>query len=411
MLGSERRRFVAGLGVAQIISWGTLFYAFPVIAVAMESDLHVSKPELYGAATFGLAVGSLAAYPVGISIDRGHGRMVLAAGSALAAALLLAWSRVASLAAFYAIFAGIGVAQAMTLYEAAFAVVARQAMGDARDVIIALTLWAGFASTVFVPLTQWLLDDLGWRGALAALGSLNVAICLPLHLAIVGAPPGVGDSQRGRVPDPGQNGERAAVRAALWNPVFGALALAFTLYYGAVTALTYHLYPLLLERGLAEAAAVAAIAFIGPAQVAGRVVIWWLARDRPVRAIGMATVAALPASVLALLALPSSFASTAVFALGYGAANGVMTIVRGLAVPEMVTKEAYGELNGILAVPGAIARALAPVAAAALWSAAGSYDAVLIAILAMAVVAAASFWTAALYKPAPTRSTDCESRG
>jgi hypothetical protein len=78
MLGGERRRFVAGLGVAQIISWGTLFYAFPVIAVAMESDLHVSKPELYGAATFGLAVGSLAAYPVGVSIDRGHGRVVLA---------------------------------------------------------------------------------------------------------------------------------------------------------------------------------------------------------------------------------------------------------------------------------------------------------------------------------------------
>jgi predicted MFS family arabinose efflux permease len=404
MLGSERRRFVAGLGVAQIISWGTLFYAFPVIAVAMESDLHVSKPELYGAATFGLAVGSLAAYPVGVSIDRGHGRVVLAAGSALAAALLLAWSRVASLAAFYAIFAGIGVAQAMTLYEAAFAVVARQAMGVARDAITALTLWAGFASTVFVPLTQWLLDGLGWRGALAALGSLNVAICLPLHLAMVAAPPGVGDSQRGRVPDPGHR-ERAAVRAALRNPVFGALALAFTLYYGAFTALTYHLYPLLLERGLAEAAAVAAIAFIGPAQVAGRVVVWWFARDRPVRAIGMATVAALPASVLALLALPSSFASTAVFALGYGAANGVLTIVRGLAVPEMVTKEAYGELNGILAVPGAIARALAPVAAAALWSAAGSYDAVLIAILAMAVVAAASFWTAALYKPAPTRLT------
>ena len=80
MLPSERRRFVAGLGVAQIISWGTLYYAFPVIAVAMEGDLHVSKPELYGAATFGLAVGSLAAYPLGVSIDRGHGRMVLALG-------------------------------------------------------------------------------------------------------------------------------------------------------------------------------------------------------------------------------------------------------------------------------------------------------------------------------------------
>jgi nitrate/nitrite transporter NarK len=111
----------------------------------------------------------------------------------------------------------------------------------------------------------------------------------------------------------------------------------------------------------------------------------------------------LPASLLVLIALPSSFASVAVFALVYGAANGVMTIVRGLAVPEMVTNEAYGALNGILAVPGAIARAIAPVAAAALWSMAASYDPVLQAALAMAVVSAASFWAAALHRGRPRR--------
>jgi hypothetical protein len=180
--------------------------------------------------------------------------------------------------------------------------------------------------------------------------------------------------------------------------VFASLAAAFTLYYGAFSALTYHLYPLLLERGFPEATAVGAIALVGPAQVAGRVVVWGLAHDRSIRGIGMATVVALPASLLALLALPPSIASLIVFALVYGAANGVMTIVRGLAVPEMVTKEAYGELNGILGVPGAVARALSPLAAAALWSYAGSYDAVLKATFAMAVAAAASFWIAALLR-------------
>jgi predicted MFS family arabinose efflux permease len=389
---------VAGLGVAQIVSWGTLYYAFPLIAIGMGIDLKLSKPELYGAATFGLSVGSLAAYPVGALIDQGHGRTVLTAGSALAALLLVAWSRVASLAVFYAIFAGIGVAQAMTLYEPAFAVVARRAMGDARASITALTLWGGFASTVFVPFTLALLDVLGWRGALVALALLNLAICVPLHLAVVEAAPGPAHAHAatvlGREPT-----ERAAVRAALRNPVFAALAVAFTLYSGAFAALTYHLYPLLLERGFAEPAVVAAIALVGPAQVAGRVAVWWLARDRSIRGIGMATVVALPASLVVLLNLRSSFASVAVFSVVYGAANGVMTIVRGLAVPEMVTKKAYGELNGILAVPGAVARAAAPVAAAALWSVAGSYDAVLRVALAVAIVSAVSFWVAALHSP------------
>lgn len=386
---------MAGLGIAQIVSWGALYYAFPLVAVAMEADLGLSKPELYGAATFGLGVGSLAAWPVGAAIDRGHGRAVLAGGSVFAALLLLAWSRVESLTPFYAILAGIGVAQAMTLYEPAFAVAARRSMEEARTVITALTLWGGFASTVFVPLTQALLATLGWRGALGALALLNLAICVPLHLAVVEAgtraapfprPPAEADAAR----------SRAAVRAAIREPAFWALALAFTLYYAAFTALTYHLYPLLLERGFDETTVVAAIAIIGPAQVAGRLAIWWLAHERPVRRIGMATVVALPASVATLIVLPSSFASLAIFAAGYGAANGVMTIVRGLALPEMVTKEAYGELNGILNVPAALARALAPVAAASLWAGTRSYDGVLAAVLATAAVAAAGFWAAAL---------------
>ena len=73
----------------------------------------------------------------------------------------------------------------MTLYEPAFAVAARRATGDPRSAITALTLWGGFASTVFVPLTQHLINGFRWRGALLALAALNVAICIPLHLAVV----------------------------------------------------------------------------------------------------------------------------------------------------------------------------------------------------------------------------------
>jgi MFS family permease len=394
--------FVSGLGVAQIISWGTLYYAFPVIAVAMEGDLQMSKPEIYGAATFGLAAGSLAAYPVGVSIDRGHGRTILAAGSALAGVLLLAWSRVTTFSAFYAIFAGIGVVQAMTLYDAACAVITQRAPSDARAAITALTLWGGFASTVFVPITQGLVDAIGWRSALGGLASLNFAICVPLHLWVVGAAPALAHAPAAPRVDPDPAG-RAAIRAAVRSPIFAALTIAFTLYFGAFAALTYHLFPLLLERGFTGATAATAIALVGPAQVAGRVIVWWCARDTPIRTLGMATVVALAASLLLLVTLPATFASIALFALLWGSANGVMTIVRSLAIPEMVTKRAYGELNGILAVPGAIARAVAPVAAAELWSLDGSYHAVLLAVLAMAVVAAASFWTAALLKPVSAR--------
>src|SRR3546814_9091869 len=73
-------------------------------------------------------------------------------GASVAAGLLLvACSQVSSILVFYAIFAAIGFLHAATLYEPAFAVIARRVgAGNARRGITALTLWGGFASTVFI---------------------------------------------------------------------------------------------------------------------------------------------------------------------------------------------------------------------------------------------------------------------
>jgi hypothetical protein len=119
-IGSGRALFIVGLGIGQIASWGTLYYSFPLIAERMGQDLGLSKPEVYGAATIGLLIASVTAYPVGAAIDRGYGRAVMALGSALAGLLLLV------------LLALLGLAQAMTLYEPAFAVVARRYGSEAH---------------------------------------------------------------------------------------------------------------------------------------------------------------------------------------------------------------------------------------------------------------------------------------
>lgn len=391
---SARRRFIAALGVGQIVCWGALYYSFPLLAEPMAREFALSKPEIYAAATAGLAVAGVAAYPVGAAIDRGHGRMVMVGGAVLGAALLLALSLVEAAWALFPLFAGIGLAQAMTMYEPAFAVVARRFGAEARAGVTTLTLWGGFASTVFVPLIQFLIDHHGgWRGALPTLAGLMLACAaLPFALAITpdkdAATAGSGAARR-----------KVGVGWALRRPVFWGLAVAFTLYYGVFSALSFHLYPLLLERGFDAATVVAAIAVIGPAQVAGRLAVWLFADRRPVRAIGAVTVLGLPTAVILLWLAPQDFASLAIFAVIYGAANGVMTIVRGLAVPEMLTNQAYGAINGALAAPSILAKAAAPLAAAYLWSAAGSYDAVLTAALAGLAVVALSFWSAALSAP------------
>jgi hypothetical protein len=82
------------------------------------------------------------------------------------------------------------------------------------------------------------------------------------------------------------------------------------------------------------------------------------------------------------------------FSMLFGAANGVLTIVRGIAVPELMWREGYGAINGALTLPVNIARGLAPYGAAVIWSAAGNYDAVLWSAIGCGIIATAGFWYA-----------------
>jgi predicted MFS family arabinose efflux permease len=389
-----RLLFIAGLGIGQICSWGSLYYSFPMIAEAMRSDLGWSKPDLYGAATIGLLLSGLAAYPVGSAIDRGHGRTIMAGASVLAGSLLIAWSQVESIAVLYILFAGIGCLQAAVLTEVAFAVVSRRFGANARGGIVALTLWAGFASTVFIPLIQFLLDHFGWRETLLVLGSVNIVLCGGLYAAVIDP---AADASPQAIDQPGSRpmaGARA-VRWALKSPIFWALAIALTAYWVVFSAFIFHAYPLLLERGFDTQAVVFAMAVIGPAQVAGRIAIWVFAGGVQIRVIGSLVVLAFPLVFLGLIVTPPLFPAVALTAATFGAANGIMTIVRGLVVPEMLTRDAYGAVNGALAVPTMVAKAAAPFGAALLWAASGSYVSVLIALLGGSLLLVIAFWASA----------------
>ena len=187
-----------------------------------------------------------------------------------------------------------------------------------------------------------------------------------------------------------------AVGWALKSPIFWALAVALTAYWAVFSAFIFHAYPLLLERGFDTQAVVFAMAVIGPAQVAGRIAIWVFARGVQIRVIGSLVVLVFPFVFLGLIVTPPLLPEIALIAATYGAANGIMTIVRGLVVPEMLTCDAYGAINGALAVPTIIAKAAAPFGAALLWARSDSYGSVLVALLGGSLLLVLSFWISAL---------------
>lgn len=393
---SVHRGFIAGLGMAQIISWGSLIYAFPLLATPMAADFTWSRSAIFGLASLALAVAGLAAYPVGRAIDRGYGRSVMAGGSLLATLALLVWSHVDAGWLLTPLFILIGLAQAMTLYEPGFAVVSRRFGPQARRGITALTLWGGFASTLFVPLTQFLLDRLGWRGALEMLAAINLFLALPLHLRVIDRAAPMLSPRAGATDD-------AVIPWVLRQPAFWGLMAAFTLYYALFSGISFHLYPLLGEQGLSTASVVLVLTLIGPAQVVGRIIVAAIAERAPIRQVGVGAILALPMA-LALLLLPGGgVPALALFAILYGAANGIMTIIRGTAVPEMLTPRAYGAVNGLLSLPGSVCKALAPLLVALVWDLSGSYRPVLWLGIVACVPILAGFLLAAFTRP-PDRS-------
>src|SRR5687767_11197820 len=177
--------FVIALGVAQVVSWGTLFYAIGVLGPSMAREIGVSEVFLFGAFTAGLLVSSVASPLAGRTVDARGGRFVLSLGTVLAAtamALLGAASNTAMLVAGWLVA---GAAMAACLYDPAFATLAQHAGPRYRRAVALITVLGGLASTAFWPLSHLLLATWGWREAFFFYAGMHLLLCLPIHLFIV----------------------------------------------------------------------------------------------------------------------------------------------------------------------------------------------------------------------------------
>ncbi len=385
--GNWSWQLLVALGVTQIVSWGSIYYAFALLLEPLQRDLGAGRSEVTGAFSAALLVSGLCATWIGRRIDRFGGRGVMTAGSVAAVLLLAALSQVRSVPMLYLAWIGLGVAMAATLYEPAFVVVAQVYRLKYRRALTVLTLFGGLASTVFWPLATWLIERFGWREAVLWLAAINLLVCVPLHFALLPRTSGAA------APEPQAKG--ATARLQLWGDRrFRALTLAFLAHYVVVSAIAAHLIALLLARGMSPAAAAGIGALIGPMQVAGRVVEFGASRWLTVGQVGRVAATAMPASLLALLWADTGLSGLILFAVLFGAGNGAMTVIRGALPVEMYGRDHYGAIAGALATPGLLARAVGPIFAALLWSALGGYERATIVLIVVAGVGAAAFATA-----------------
>ena len=365
-------RLVGALAITQTIGYGILYYAFSVFITPMARDLHAGVAELTGAITLAVLVSAVVAPSIGRQLDRHGGRGLMTAGSALGAAAVLAWSQVHNLVQLYLVCAVLGVASAMVLYEAAFAVIVARFDFDAARrarALLAVTVVAGFASSIFLPLTGFLVERHGWRQALVVLAAGYAVTAVPLHfLAVRSRPISAG-------------ADRRVVGAALRERPFWLLAAAFLTQTGAVAVMGVLLVTYLIALGHSPLFAATVAGLLGVLSVTGRLVTTGLQGRWPVALITAAVFASQGAAALVLPVAGRSVAGAICAVVLFGLGFGVGTIARPALLADRYGTAAYATLSGALALPITVSKAVAPLLAAGVAQLAG-YPSVMIAVAA-----------------------------
>jgi predicted MFS family arabinose efflux permease len=347
------------LAVTQTVGYGVLYYAFAVLLTPMTADLHTSTAHATAALTLSVLVAAGAAVPIGRWLDRHGGRTLMTTGSVLGVVAVAAWSQVRTVGQLYAVFVLVGLASAMSLYEAAFSVLIATTDPGRRDRdLLAVTIVAGFASSIFFPLTGWLTETAGWRTALLVLAGLLAATAVPGHLAAI--------------PDRRTHRARAGTRHGRGLPDvlrergFWLLGTAFVLQSAAVAMVGVLLVSFLRHAGHTATAAATLAGLLGVLSVTGRLATTALARR-----YGMATITAAVFAVQALgaAALPhlaGSLAGAAACIIAFGVGFGVATIARPAIVAARYGTARYATIAAALTLPVTVAKATAPLASALL---------------------------------------------
>jgi MFS family permease len=381
---SADTRLLLCIAIGQTIGWGTLFSTFALFGAPMEAELGWSRAAVNAGLTLAMLVSGFAAVPIGQHVDRHGGRRMLAWGAWLGAAMLVAWSFADSLAVYWTLWAGMGLAQAAALWGPAMAVVVTAARDPSRT-ITGITFITGFTGTIFVPLGAALIEGLGWRHALLVLAALQVIPGL-LALWLLPQPP----PRPATAPRSG-----FSLRAAVRRPAFLGLAGCFAAHAFIGIGLGAHAIPLLRERGLPDASVLLIVALHGPFQVAARLALFALGRRITMRGVGLLATLLTPFGMLVLALAPPEIAWLVLYALCWAVADGLMTIVRAAGVAEILGREGYGAITGALSVATVVPRTAAPLLIALIWEGAGGYGPVPWLLVALACLGAASFALAA----------------
>lgn len=369
------------LAITETLSYGIIYYVFTVFITPMQAELGWSIADITGAFSLGLLVSGFVTLPVGVWLDKYGARFLMTIASILATLLLIAWAFIDSLPMFYVIWALLGVMMAMLFYDPAFVVVANWFNQKRGRSLAIMTFVAGFASTIFLPLADYLMNLVGWRMAILILAIVYGVVTIPLHAFVLRRrPQDMGLEPDGVIflPDaiPLDPAKTVSARKAILSRPFFWLTLAFGLSTLASISIRVHFIPYAITTGIDATTAAWLAGFIGISQVLGRLFFAPLELRFSSKTVTVIMMSMISLSFIILI-ISQSFLFVSLFVLFFGAAFGAITLVRPMILAELYGVVNYGRINSIMAFIMMLVVTGAPIGTGLLYDWFGSYQPIL----------------------------------
>ncbi|MDN6135011.1 MAG: MFS transporter [Brevibacterium sp.] len=366
-MSDRPRGGLAGLCIAELCSWGLLYYSLPVAVTRISADMGWSQTTVTAALSVGLIVSALAGIRVGRLLDAHGPRTLMSLGTVIGIVALLLVAAAPNLIVFFLAWVLAGFAQAATLYPPAFAVVTRWYGPDRVKPLTTITLVGGLASTVFAPIIAWLIDSCGWRATYVILAGILALTALPMHLFFLNrrwTDEAAGES---RTPS------RVEIRTVTRSTRFIVLQISVALSTFTLFAVTINIIPLLMERGVGYRLAAIALGLVGFGQVAGRFFYPALERHTTSRARTVLLFASGAVGLWLLAFVPGPIWLLIGIGMLAGGVRGCITLLQATAVADRWGTTNFGAINGVFVAPITVGTALAPAAGPALAGVVGGY--------------------------------------
>ncbi len=352
---------VVGLSLDQLVAWGVLYYAYTILSVPITTHLGVSPLYVSAAFSLCLLVSGWVGAHVGPLLDTYGTRGVLRLGAIAAPMAFAALAFVEGVVSLFVVFALLGVVQSLALYEPAFRTLVDWYPNERlrARAMLALTSVGGFASTVFLPFTSWLLARGDWRETVLTLATLLGLLLIPLRF-LLPLPSRTAHPMRLSWSPAGHNGRWGAAPLVGRAPAEKQLTVGLALQSLASTGVFVYLPWLLVERGESLATAAISAGLAGAAQVPGRIALGPLMRSTNSDVLLPSLLASQALALFGVVVLAGSASTVCI--LAFGASSGAMTLVRATVIIEWYGRESFGAHQGRLMAATNTTRAMAPLA-------------------------------------------------